>query len=239
MTDLERKLAEALRDQAGSVTPNLDAAWAEQQRRQRRPPRRRKVAVWGAPLAAVLVVLTSVLVATKVNTAPEPVMSAKPGQELVLAKPVISPVLESGLGEPRPLTDFVGQTDTWTSYAAPAYDPAGRAMLCVEALPKGANHGGPESQFGIESPTCVPTTPGTVLAGYVGKDGGPLPAGKAVYLVDPSVVSLALYDAAGDLSDAVQRDLLGVGKLFLADVKPGSPPVRFEATRVPTHPASR
>ncbi len=85
MTDLERKLAEALRGQAGEVTPNLDAAWAEQQRRQRRlmRPRRRRAAVWAAPLAAVLVVLTSVFLATELNTA-RPPSPANPGGLLSL-----------------------------------------------------------------------------------------------------------------------------------------------------------
>ncbi|WIV59653.1 hypothetical protein [Amycolatopsis nalaikhensis] len=239
MTDLERKLAEALRDQAGSVTPNLDAAWAEQQRRQRRPPRRRKVAVWGAPLAAVLVVLTSVLVATKVNTAPEPVMPAKPGQELVIAKPLISPNVSHN-GEPKALTDFVGQTDTWTSYAVEATDSTGKGVLCVEALPKGATHGGPQSNFGIESPSCVPVSGDPVRAGYVGKNGGPLPAGKAVFLVGPAVQVLRLYDAAGDLTQARPVGPLGAWRLFLADFEPGSPPVRFEISPAQeAHPASR
>lgn len=231
MTDLERKLAETLREQAGEVTPNLDAAWAEQQRRQRRPSRGRRAAVWIAPLAAVLVVLTSVLLATRLNTAqplpPQP--ATQPGQELVLAQPLISLPL-SFPGEPKAVTDFVGQTNTWTSYAYQALDKGGRPVFCIEALPKGATHGGTESNYGIESPSCVPVSGHPVSAGYVGKNGGPLPAGKAVFLVDPAVRGLRLYDAAGDLSQARAVATVDMGEVFLADVDPGSPPVRFEVS---------
>jgi hypothetical protein len=237
MTDLERKLAETLREQAGNVTPNLDAAWAEQQRRQRRPQRRRRVSVWIAPLAAVLVVLTSVLVATRVDTSPAPVTPANPGQELVLAKPE-APKDLSGGSEPVVLTDFVGQTDNWTAYATNPAGPTGRPWFCVETFAKGAKHG-EDSQFGIESPSCVPLSDGVVRAGYVGKTGGPLPAGKAVYLVDAAVRQLRLYDAAGDLSQAKEVGTLGRDRVFLADVKPGSPPVRFDVNPAPAPPAGR
>ncbi|KDN17844.1 hypothetical protein [Amycolatopsis rifamycinica] len=232
MTDLERKLAEALRGQAGEVTPNLDAAWAEQQRRQRRRPRRHRAAVWGAPLAAVLVVLTSVLLATQLNTAepPPPPPAAKPGQELVLGKPEIAPKNLAGGDQPVAITDFPGQTDLWTSYATDPTGPGGQRWFCVETYAKGAGYGGDGSQFGIESPSCVPRSEGVVRAGYVGKDGGPLPAGKAVVLADPAVRGLRLYDEAGDLSQAKEVGTLGRDRLFLADVKPGSPPVRFEVS---------
>ncbi|GHG23054.1 MULTISPECIES: hypothetical protein [Amycolatopsis] len=241
MTDLERKLAETLREQAGEVTPNLDAAWAEQQRRQQRPPRRRRTAVWAAPLAAVLVVLTSVLLATELNTAQPPPSrpAAQPGQELVLAKPLIAPTLSSP-GEPKALTDFAGQTHTWTSYAYQGLDTGGRPVFCIEALPQGTTHGGTDSNFGIESPSCVPVSGSPVSAGYVGKNGGPLPEGKAVFLADWTVHVLRLYDAAGDLSQARAVAAVGGGQVFLADVKPGSPPVRFEVNPVQeVHPASR
>lgn len=50
MTDLERKLAETLREQGGEVTPDLAGAWAEQLRRQRRPrAARRRLTVLVAP----------------------------------------------------------------------------------------------------------------------------------------------------------------------------------------------
>ncbi|WP_290062422.1 hypothetical protein [Amycolatopsis solani] len=240
MTDLERKLADALRTETSKVTPNLDAAWAEQLRRQHRP-RRRRAAVWIAPLAAVLVVLTSVSIATQVNTVqPPPAPAARPGQDLVLAAPLISP---SGLvfsGEPKALTDFAGQTDAWTSYATDAAGFGGLRLLCVEALPKNATHGGPKSNFGIESPSCVPTSGYPVKAGYIGKNGGPLPEGKAVFLVDRVVRELRFYDSAGDLTQARALDVLGAGRLFLADVEPGSPPVRFEINWTPeAQPASR
>src|SRR4051794_24633863 len=96
MTDLERKLAETLREQGGEVTPNLDAAWAEQQRRQRRPQRRRRAAVWIAPLAAVLVVLTSVAVATQIPaSAPTaPVAPANTPGTIPLAKLTYRPMGE-------------------------------------------------------------------------------------------------------------------------------------------------
>ncbi|MBE8521171.1 hypothetical protein ILP97_27430 [Amycolatopsis sp. H6(2020)] len=241
MTDLERKLAEALRGQAGEVTPNLDTAWAEQLRRQRRPSRRRRAAVWVAPLAAVLVVLTSVLLATKLNTAqPLPPPPAKqPGQELVLAKPEIAPKNLAGGDEMVKLTDFAGQTNAWTAYAANPTDPAGRSWFCVETFLKGATHGGPGSQFGIESPSCVPRSDGVVRAGYTGKDGGPLPAGKAVLLVDATVRTLRLYDAAGDLNPAKEVGTLGRDHVFVADVQPGSPPVRYEINPDQAPPASR
>ncbi|MEA5359759.1 hypothetical protein VA596_09440 [Amycolatopsis sp., V23-08] len=240
MTDLERKLAETLREQGGEVTPNLDAAWAEQMRRQRRRPRRR-LTVIVAPLAAVLVVLTSVSLATRMNTAPAPLPPANPGQELVVAKPeVIPPATLSGGGEPVTLTDFVGQTENWTSYAVAANDPTGRKLFCVESLPKGVTGGTSGSQYGIESPSCVPISRRTVRAGYVGKTGGPLPAGKAVYLVDPTVPGLRLFDAAGDLSQARVVGTLGPDQVYLADVKPDSPPKSFDVTvSQEAHPASR
>ncbi len=240
MTDLERKLAEALRGQAEEVTPNLDAAWAEQQRRQRRP-RRRRLTVLVAPLAAVLVVLTSVLLATQLNSVPAPLPPASPGQELVLAKPeVIPPATLSGGSEPVALTDFVGQTDNWTSYAVTATDPAGRKLFCVQTLPKGVTGGSSGSQYGIESPSCVPILAATVRAGYVGKAGGPLPAGKAVYLADPAVPGLRLFDAVGDLSQARVVGTLGRDRVYLADVKPDSPPTRFDvSSSQEAHPASR
>ncbi|WP_329053607.1 hypothetical protein OG738_11865 [Amycolatopsis sp. NBC_01488] len=230
MTDLERKLAEALRGQAEEVTPNLDAAWAEQMRRQRRPHRRRAT-VWLAPLAAVLVVLTSVSVATRVPTpSDQPVQPALPGQPLVLAKPELPDrTTLSEADKPVTLTDFTGQTDTWTSYAAEFFDPTGRALFCVEALPKGANHGA-ESQFGIKSPSCLPLSETVVRTGYVGENGGPLPAGKAVYLVDRKVHALRLYSAAGDLSLAKPVGPLGWDTVFFATIDPNSPPVRFEVS---------
>jgi hypothetical protein len=240
MTDLERKLAEMLRGQAEEVTPNLDAAWAEQQRRQRRPQRRRRAAVWIAPLAAVLVVLTSVLVATQLNTDSAPAPLANPGQNLMLAKPVfVDPTTLSGGGNPVRLVDFAGQTDAWTSYAANPVEPTGGTLFCVEALVKGANHGAADSQFGIKSPSCVQLSSAVVRAGYVGEAGGPLPSGKAVYLVDPAVRDLRLYDAAGDLSAAEEVGTLGRDRVYLADVKPGSPPVRFDVNPVQAPPASR
>ncbi|MET8993857.1 hypothetical protein [Amycolatopsis sp. NPDC004169] len=240
MTDLERKLAETLRAQAGEVTPNLEVAWAEQQRRQQRPPRRRRAAVWVAPLAAVLVVLTSALLATKLNVSQPPPQPAKqPGQELLLPKPLTSPPGVTLVGEPKALTDFAGQIGAWTSYASDAADGSGKRMFCVEALPKGAIHGGPESNFGVESPSCVPVSSSPVSAGYVGKDGGPLPEGKAVFLADPTVRMLRLYDADGNLSSVKEVGTLGYDHLFLADVQPGSPPVRFEVNPVQAQPATR
>ncbi|WP_370969699.1 hypothetical protein [Amycolatopsis sp. cg9] len=237
MTDLERKLADALRDEADKVTPNLDAAWAEQVRRQHRP-RRRRGAVWIAPLAAVLVVLTSVSIVTQVNTVqPPPAPAARPGQDLVLAKPVISPP-SLDMGDSMALVDFAGQTDAWTSHAVVATGEGEARMFCVEALLKGVTGGGPN--YGTESPSCVPLEGYPVKAGYVGKNGGPLPEGKAVFLTDRTVRELRLYDAAGDLSQAKALGALGPGLLFLADVKPGSPPVRFEVNpEVQAHPASR
>src|SRR4051794_13849895 len=135
MTDLERKLAEALREQAGEVTPNLDAAWAEQQRRQRRPQRRRRASVWIAPLAAVLVVLTSVLVATQLNTAaPVPAPPANSGGSITLALPDYRSLSELQIiGTPVSLADFAGQTDGWTTYAfsATASGHGGTTLFCV------------------------------------------------------------------------------------------------------------
>jgi hypothetical protein len=69
-----------------------------------------------------------------------------------------------------------------------------------------------------------------VSAGYIGKNGGPLPAGKAVFLVDRAVHVLRLYDAAGDLSQGKLITSMGSGQVFLADVNPDSPPVRFEVS---------
>ncbi len=243
MTDLERKLAETLREQGGEVTPDLTGAWAEQLRRQRRPrAARRRLTVLVAPLAAVLVVLTSVLLATQLNSAPTPVPPASRGQELTLPKPEYSPVGLIEKGEPIALTDFAGQTDNWTSYAVFA-SALGRSLFCVEAFPKGLTgapvHGEVASQFGTKSPSCVPLSTGTVCAGYVGETGGPLPAGKAIYLVNPAVRELSLFDAKGDLSQAKRVGMLGQQQLFLADVTPGSPPVRFDVSSDEARPASR
>jgi hypothetical protein len=227
MTDLERKLAEALRGQAGEVTPNLDAAWAEHQRRLRRPRRRRSTVVV-APLAAVLVVLTSVLLAVQLHTAP-PSRPADAGEPLTLAGPEYqAPVTLDRSGPAVAVADFAGQTDSWTAYAlAGTIAGSARKMLCFLAAPMGTKLSGTSSAFGIKSP-CVPLLKTVVRAGYVGEADSPLPPGKAVYLVDPAVRELRLFDAAGDLSQAKTVGALGADRVFVADVQPGSPPVRFE-----------
>ncbi|MGW4521234.1 hypothetical protein [Amycolatopsis sp. NPDC004378] len=232
MTDLERKLADALREQAGEVTPDLDAAWAEQQRRQRRP-RRRRATVWIAPLAAVLVVLTSVLLATQVNRAPAP--PANPGEPLTLAKPVYVPMAELlGMSSPVALTEFAGQTDRWRAWAFTTHRRGESGLLfCVAAFPRDQPFDRAGSQYGV-SPQCVPFASAegkVVLAGYVGEAAAPLPPGKAVYLVGATSNLLRLYDAKGDLSQGKW-----VGRpanpydVFVADVSPGSPPVRYEVS---------
>src|SRR6185369_2947571 len=155
MTDLERKLAEALRGQAEEVTPNLDAAWAEQMRRQRRP-RRRRATVWLAPLAAVLVVLTSVLLATKVDTSPAP--PANPGQELKLAKPEYQPFDRMlTQGDKAILMDFAGQTDNWRAwaYTGVQLDAPDRNLFCVAAIPVGADLTREAPQYATKSPQCM------------------------------------------------------------------------------------
>ena len=235
MTDLERKLAETLREQAGEVAPNLDAAWAEQQRRQRRPARRRRTAVWIAPLAAVLVVLTSVLLATRLQSVSAP--PANPGEPFTLPKPQHQPMVglltRSG---PAALTEFAGQTDRWQAWAFAAVQVAdpGQDLFCVAAVPVGESLGNAVPQFGTASPQCVPILRNggkTVLAGYVGEAGGPLPPGKAVYLLESTSNQLRLFDAKGDLSQGkwVGRAASSY-QVFLADVVPGSPPVRAEVS---------
>jgi hypothetical protein len=233
MTDLERKLAETLREQGGEVTPNLDAAWVEQQRRQRKPQRRRRAAVWAAPLAAVLVVLTSVLLATQLNNAPAPAPPAIAGEPLMLAKPEHRSML--GLNQfDRPvfLTDFVGQTDTWSAYAFLGYAVAApeRQLFCVAAVPKGTALDGAVPQYGTKSPVCVPISANTVRAGYFAENGGPLPPGHAVYLVDPEVGTLRLFGADGGLSLAEKFGKRVSGQVFFAETDAGSPPVRFQVS---------
>jgi hypothetical protein len=238
MTDLERKLADALRGHAEEVTPNLDAAWAEQQRRQRRPQRRRRASVWIAPLAAVLVVLTSVLVATQLNTAaPVPAPPANPGQELRLAKPEYQPFDHMlTRGDKAILTDFAGQTDKWRTWAYTGAQPAApdRELFCVAAIPVGADLTHDAPQYGTKSPQCMTLLPDdgkAVLAGYVGEIGGPLPPGKAVYLLSSTMEHLRLYNAQGDLSQGKLVDRVASSyQVFLADVVPGSPPVRAEVS---------
>lgn len=232
MTDLERKLAEALRGQAEEVTPNLDAAWAEQQRRQHRP-RRRRLTVVIAPLAAVLVVLTSVLLATQLNTASAP--PANPGQALKLATPVYEPMAELlMMGTPVALTEFAGQTDRWRAWAFTTIRRGEPGLLfCVAAMPADLPFSSSSPQFG-PSPRCVPfvSADGKVLlAGYIGENFGPLPPDKAVYLLGSTTDLLRLYDAKGDLSQGrwVGR-LANTYQLFVADVAAGSPPVRFEVS---------
>ncbi|WP_372667485.1 hypothetical protein [Amycolatopsis kentuckyensis] len=226
MTDLERKLAEALRGQAGEVTPNLDAAWAEQQRRQRRP-RRRRLTVVVAPLAAVLVVLTSVLLATQLNTATAP--PANPGRELTLAPPRYTPLSQlQMINTPEVLTEFTGQTDTWTTYVFIA-TVAGSSHFCVAAVPRGDQLVPSAPQYGTKSPSCAPIDDNAeVHAGYVGEVGGPLPAGKAVYLTDQRVFRLKMFNAEGDMSAASKRSEVSGYAASLVDVVPGSPPVRFQ-----------
>ncbi|MGW4059001.1 hypothetical protein ACWEGE_12015 [Amycolatopsis sp. NPDC004747] len=229
MTDLERKLAETLREQAGEVTPNLDAAWAEQQRRQRRPSRGRRAAVWIAPLAAVLVVLTSVLLATRLNTA-QPLPPAGPGERLVIATP--EHLRMSELRDPSvavSVVDFVGQTNAWTAHAF--FAKAGNVtQVCVAAIPRNLPFSIEAPQYGLKSPTCVRMGgSGRILAGYVGENLGPLPSGTALYVASgPSARTLKLYAANGDLSEARAIGMLGPDRMYLADVDPGSPPVRFE-----------
>ncbi|ADJ50970.1 hypothetical protein AMES_9143 [Amycolatopsis mediterranei S699] len=232
MTDLERKLAETLREQAGEVTPNLDAAWAEQQRRQQRRPRRRRAAVWGAPLAAVLVVLTSVLLATQVNTGQAPPPAAHPGEPLVLPKPEYLTLSALQVTDtPAVITTFAGQSNTWSTYVFTA-TVAGAPRFCLAAVPRGDQLIPDAPQYGTKSPLCMPIADrGDLLAGYVGEDGGPLPAGKAVYVVDPRRrADLRLFDAAGNLSQPQSDANVGDYLAYLTDVNPGSPPVRFEVS---------
>lgn len=228
MTDLERKLAEALRGQAGEVTPHLDAAWAEQMRRQRKP-RRRRAAVWVAPLAAALVVLTSVLLATQLKTTPAP-----PGAPQALE---VAPAEYHPLADLRPrglgvqLVEVAGQTDSWITFAfvATAASAPGRNLFCVEAVPKGRSWldaGAP--QYGTKSPSCTPIGRAAVSAGYLGEAGGPLPPGRALYLAGPAVHGLRLFDAEGELGTVRKMGWADSKPVFLADVKPDSPPVRFQ-----------
>ncbi|SRR6184192_3740653 len=252
MTDLERKLAEALREQAGEVTPNLDAAWAEQQRRQRTPSRRRRAAVWIAPLAAVLVVLTSVLIATELNTAQPPAPPADGGETLHLANFSTQDMYLLRVTGSVELTGFAGQNGAWTAYAFSAIAiRTADSMLCVAAVPTGQELKEHVTQYGTKSPQCISTRElpvRGVRAGYLGEVGGPLPPGKAVFLVGSEVRGLRLYDAAGDLSPAKEvGDLVpaketgasGRDRVFLADVKPGSSPVRYELNPAQAPPASR
>jgi hypothetical protein len=248
MTDLERKLAEALRGQAEEVTPNLDAAWAEQVRRQHRP-RRRRATVWVAPLAAVLVVLTSVLVVTRMQTAdPTPTPPADRIEALSLAK--FGPVaLDSLRLEPGAvaLTDFAGQTDMWTAYAFAASKPGlSGGLFCVAAVPAGQSLAVGIPLF--STPQCVSMEgiPSRgVRAGYVGELGGPLPAGKAVYFMDPTVRTLQLFAPNGDMTQARSTGRrISESMVFVTDVVPGAEPVRCRVIWGPlsspvTNPASR
>jgi hypothetical protein len=232
MTDLERKLAETLREQAGEVTPNLDAAWAEQQRRQRRPRMaRRRLTLVVAPLAAVLVVLTSVLLATQVQTTtPGPVPPANLGPTQVLASLGYRPMSQLEVTDtPVALTDFAGQTDSWTSYAFSAV-ASDQQQFCLEAVTRGRELDFSAPQFGPKSPFCAPVSVGTVRAGYVGENDGPLPPGTAVYLVDPKVKTLRVYDAKGDLSLAKPFGTLLQDQVFFVRFTPDSPPTRFEVS---------
>ncbi|MGW5715811.1 hypothetical protein ACWEVP_06570 [Amycolatopsis sp. NPDC003865] len=232
MTDLERKLADALRGQAEQVTPNLDAAWAEQQRRQRRPRRRRSTVVV-APLAAVLVVLTSVLLATQLNTPSAP--PAQPGVPLTSAEFTPEPMHSLfGLYDRVRLTDFVGQTDPWTAYAFTSGGRGGlTGLLCVASVPAGQQLATGASLYG-DGPRCTlagELPPRGMRAAYLGEPSGPLPPGKAAFFTDSTVRTLRLYAANGDLTLArpvghLASDLL----VFVADVPPGSPPVRFEVS---------
>ncbi|VVJ23407.1 Uncharacterised protein [Amycolatopsis camponoti] len=250
MTDLERKLAEALRGQAEEVTPNLDAAWAEQMRRQRKPLRRR-LTVLIAPLAAVLVVLTSVLLATQLNNDPAPAQPADRIEALSLAKfvpiiPMKSLQVENG---PVALTDFVGQSDTWTAYAFSAFQPGvPGGFFCVAAVPVGQPLTVNTPLYGTKTPQCVSTDnlpSHGVRAGYVGEFGGPLPPGKAVYFMDPTVRALQLFAPNGDMTEAHSTGKrISESMVFVADVVPGAEPVRCRVIWGPlssplTNPASR
>jgi hypothetical protein len=239
MTDLERKLADALRGQAEEVTPNLDAAWAEQQRRQRRPQRRRRASVWIAPLAAVLVVLTSVLVATQLNTAaPVPAPPAGAGDSRIVLPTPEHPSMASikVLGDPVRLATFAGQTDAWTSLAFDAvpHDGLWQDFFCIAAVPAGQNLGEDSPQYGTKSPLCMQmnTTPSppVIMAGHVGNRDDPLPAGKAVYAVQPDVRELRLFDAKGDLVQARKVGSIQGPLVFLADLGPEFTPVRYQVT---------
>jgi hypothetical protein len=225
MTDLERKLAEALGEQAGEVTLDLDAAWAEQQRRQLRPPRGRRVAVWVAPLAAVLMVLTSVLLPTQLKTAPTP--PASQGEPLSLPKPKYGEIGSFGL-HGLPITEFAGPADRWLAYAVVG-SAADAVKFCLLATPAPAGTS-ISAEDGAKSPACVSISAAVVRSGYVGVTDGPLPADKAVYLVDPTVRELWLFDAHGGRSQARAVGMLESDRVFLATVHPGSPPVRFQVS---------
>jgi hypothetical protein len=237
MTDLERKLAETLREQGGEVTPNLDAAWAEQQRRQRRPRMaRRRLTLVVAPLAAVLVVLTSVLLATQLQTAPStaPAAPANTPGTVPLAKLTYRSMAELQVtGTPIALRDFTGQTDHWTSYAFSAV-VAGTPQFCVGAVPEGETLDPTQPQFGTMSPVCGEEVGGaTFLAGYVAETGGPLPAGLAIYLTVPSVTDLRIFAASGDLAFAKQVGRFFGNLVFLADLGTSGAPSRFEVHKGP------
>ncbi|GLY36324.1 hypothetical protein Amsp01_023480 [Amycolatopsis sp. NBRC 101858] len=226
MTDLERKLAEALRGQAEEVTPNLDAAWAEQMRRQRKP-RRRRATVWLAPLAAVLVVLTSVLLATQLQGG-APTSPGRPGVPLDLPEPDYGDA--NGLSlTGLPITEFAGQTDRWEAYGVlgSAVEPV-RSLFCLLATPRGTGINASSPQYGTKSPACVSISTDVVRSGYVGETDGPLPADKAVYLVDPAVRELWLFDAEGDPNQARAIGMLGPNRVFLATINPDSPPVSYQ-----------
>lgn len=249
MTDLERKLAEALRGQAEEVTPNLDAAWAEQQRRQRRPRMaRRRLTLVVAPLAAVLVVLTSVLLVSRMNIAPAPTQPADGIEVLNLASFAPQPFDSLRVVDVVELADFAGQTDTWSAFAFAAVKAGtGDQMLCVAAVPAGQRLEAGAPQYS-GSPRCksLPvTSPRPLSAGYVGEVGGPLPPGKAVFFVDPAVQSLQLFDNNGDLTQArVLGERLMENAVFLADMPPDTKLVRFRAkygpfSSTPKPPASR
>ncbi|MBE1499758.1 hypothetical protein H4696_006858 [Amycolatopsis lexingtonensis] len=235
MTDLERKLADALREEADKVTPNLDAAWAEQLRRQHRP-RRRRGAVWLAPLAAASAVLISVLVGDQLNTASPPTpaspMSPATTTVTVAAPQHVPSAVPSINGGPVGLMSFTGQTDTWKAYAFTSHQNLNWPLFCVAAMPDGQPFDKNAPQFGLRSPLCAlyrTDANQVIFAQQVGEEGGPLPADRAIYLADCTVRELRLYNSEGDLSQAARvGQMLGMC-VFLADITAGKPPVRFDA----------
>ncbi|MET8847147.1 hypothetical protein [Amycolatopsis sp. NPDC004625] len=146
------------------------------------------------------------------------------------------------VGPPTALTDFEDLTGIWTSYAFFA-TVEGAPQFCVAGVPKQQSMltklTAALPQFGVKSPSCAPLSAGVVRAGYVGEAGGPLPPRIAVYLVDPAVRELRLFDAGGGMSLARGDAKLEMDRVFFASVSPGSPPVRFQVSRGPGPPAGR
>jgi hypothetical protein len=133
--------------------------------------------------------------------------------------------------EPRP-----EYYDLAFAFTATTYDLPPQELFCVvggSAPPGSGPPAPPTHQVTPMSPRCVPmSTTGPVRAAYVSSTRGPLEVDEALYLAGPAPLKLRLFDDTGAAIEgkAVCKAVcqtIGSDELFIAHIRPQTPPVRF------------